>query len=201
MAVRDVTGRWMRHLTLTVKVFVVPAGDRVKTTFAVPAFVANSVVIDVPGASGWLSGGSTCLVPETVTGPDPEACQVSPLSSGICTTIFCPTPAATVAGNDATNSGAAGLVGVGVGVARRVNVGLGVGVGDGLAVALGFLVVVLALGSTSAAVWLVQPVAMPPTSSNDPATQTRRSLRCEAAGFVRMFPSVPHPGARTRHRC
>lgn len=54
----------------------------VKVTFAEPGFFAVMFVMDVPGASGWPSGGAMYLVPVTVTAPEPEADQRWPCSVG-----------------------------------------------------------------------------------------------------------------------
>lgn len=125
-------------MTVTVSFFDAFAGPLVElavnVTFAVPAFFAVTVVIDVPGASGCSAGGATYFVPDTVTPPEPDADHRSFGSVGNWTTMRCPTLAVTESGSAATNSGPGGFVGVGVGVGVgfRVYVGLAE-VGDGVA--------------------------------------------------------------------
>ena len=104
----------------------------VNVTFAVPAFFAVTVVMDVPGASGCSAGGATYLVPDTVTPPEADADHRSFGSVGNWTTMRWPTLAVTESGSAATNSGPGILVGVGVGVDVLVYVGLAE-VGEGVA--------------------------------------------------------------------
>lgn len=104
-------------------------------------------------------------MPPTLTAPEPDAVHRWPCSVGSCTTIRCPTVAETVSGNEVTNSGDGGLVGVGELVGLRVKVGLAE-VGDGLAdfdfldaVGLGVCSVEDEVGELHAASRPMRPVA------------------------------------------
>lgn len=135
------------------------------------------------------------FVPPTLTAPDPEAVHRWPCSVGSCTTIRCPTDAETESGNEATNRGEGGLVGVGELVGLRVKVGLA-DVGDGVAdfdfldaVGLGVCSVDDEVGELHAA-----STPMRPTVHSEMVQM--RTARVPRLNEPVMFVSVPYIGGQ-----
>jgi hypothetical protein len=187
-------------LTRTVSFLLAPLPE-VKVTVAVPAELAVSVAMVVPGAAGCSAGGPVNFTAPTDTPPLLLAVQLSSASAANCTTIRCPTTAFTVLGREATNSGSTGFalvfVAVGVGlvvgevetrVGEALAVGLAVTLVFGDAVALGVTVgTVSGLDDTDGVEHPPSVIASPPTS---PAAARERNEGRSTNQVCRTKPTI-----------